>query len=120
MARAIAHAMLFTDRAAVAPETAESLAIIVEEWVMNVVEHGGCDPASLITLRFEAEGEGVRLTVCDAGRPFDPREAEMTGPNEERGGGAGIALICAWSRIADYRRRSGRNRLVLELPRSRS
>jgi anti-sigma regulatory factor (Ser/Thr protein kinase) len=115
VARAIAHAMLFADRAGVPVEAAQSLAIIVEEWVVNVVEHGAADPGSLITLRFERRGGDVRVTICDAGSAFDPRGVEMAGPNEERGGGAGIALIQAWSRILDYRRRGGRNRLVLQL-----
>lgn len=115
VARAIAFAWLFADRASLAPETSDSLAIIVEEWVMNVVEHGRADPESLISLRLERCDAGVRLTVSDAGRAFDPRGLVMEGPNEERGGGAGIALMLAWSRIIDYRRRSGRNRLVLEI-----
>lgn len=118
--RAIAHAMLFADRVGVPAPTAQSLALVVEEWVMNVIEHGAADPASLISIRFERRGEEIRVTVSDAGCAFDPRGVKTAGPNEERGGGAGLALIQAWSRITDYRRRGGRNRLVLELPRSRS
>jgi anti-sigma regulatory factor (Ser/Thr protein kinase) len=115
VARAIALAWLFADRAGLAAEPADSLAIILEEWVMNIVEHGQADAASLIALRLEHCDGIVRLTVSDAGLAFDPRGAVMDGPNAARGGGAGIALILAWSRITDYRRRSGRNRLVLEL-----
>jgi len=59
----------------------------------------------------------VRMSFSDAGVPFDPRRAPDEGPNLERGGGAGLALIRGWSEIEDYRRRRGRNRLVL---RSRS
>ena len=48
--------------------------------------------------------------------PFDPRGAAFEGPNPERGGGAGLAMIVSLCRIAGYARRAGRNRLILELP----
>lgn len=108
-------AWLFAEQANLGAETADRLAIIVEEWLMNVVEHSGAGPDSLISLRLERREPGVRVTICDAGTAFDPRPVVMDQPNEVRGGGAGIALIQAWSRIADYRRRGGRNRLVLVL-----
>jgi len=115
VARAIAIACLFAERASLPAPVAESLAILVEEWTMNIVEHGQAEPDSLVTLRIERNGDGVRLTIGDAGIAFDPRSAPVHGPNEERGGGAGIALILAWSRVVDYRRRNNRNRLVLEI-----
>jgi anti-sigma regulatory factor (Ser/Thr protein kinase) len=88
---------------------------LVEEWVINVVEHGQAAPQSWIVVRLERVAEVVRVTISDAGRPFDPRSAPFAGPNPKRGGGVGLELIRAWSRIADYRRRAGRNRLVFEL-----
>lgn len=116
MARAIAVAWLYADRARLTPETAEPLAILVEEWVLNLIEHGGAAADSQIVLRIARRGDGgVRVTVSDAGAFFDPRGVQTGGPNAERGGGAGIALMQAWSRIVDYRRRGGRNRLVLEI-----
>jgi anti-sigma regulatory factor (Ser/Thr protein kinase) len=89
---------------------------VVEEWVGNVVEHGAVAPGSRIELALEQGAGLVRLTLSDGGAPFDPRAASFEGPNLERGGGAGLALIAAWTRVADYRRRGGRNRLVLEMP----
>ncbi len=95
---------------------ADQLAVVVEEWVANVVEHGGAQPDARIVLRLRLSGAVVRLSVSDAGRPFDPRAATFEGPNRERGGGAGLALIVSLCRIAGYARRAGRNRLTLELP----
>ena len=112
----MAIAALFASDAGLGDSAAEKLAIIVEEWLINVVEHGGAAPTSRILLRLERDGAVVRVGFSDAGGPFDPREVEFEGPNLERGGGAGLALIKAWSRIAEYRRRAGRNRLVLEMP----
>ncbi len=117
MARAIAAAGRFAAAAALSGESADRLAVIVEEWVANIVEHGGAPAGSLVVMRLARTGTGVRLTFSDAGVAFDPRTAEDRGPNLERGGGAGLALIRGWSEIEDYRRNGGRNRLVL---RSRS
>jgi two-component sensor histidine kinase len=100
--RGLAAAWLFAGRAAIGDDATERLSIVVEEWLINVVEHGAAAPDSRIALRLEHAG--------------DPREAVFQGPNLERGGGAGLALIQAWSHIAEYRRRAGRNRIVLELP----
>jgi serine/threonine-protein kinase RsbW len=114
--RALALARAFAERAALEAQAADSLAIIVEEWLSNVVEHGGAPASARIVLRLQHAPRQVKVVVTDAGRPFDPRTAVFQGPNPERGGGAGLALIQAWSRIADYSRRRGRNRLVLEMP----
>lgn len=115
--RLLAVARLFAEDAGLAHDAADRLAVVVEEWAANVVEHGQAPAGSLIVLRLEQDGSRVCLTFTDAGIAFDPRDAEHGGPNPERGGGAGIALIGAWSEIEDYRRRRGRNRLRL---RSRS
>jgi serine/threonine-protein kinase RsbW len=114
--RGLATALLFADAEALGDEATDKLAIVVEEWLINVVEHGQAAPGSRMALRLERVDGAVRLTFSDAGQAFDPREAVFEGPNMERGGGAGLALIQAWSRIADYRRRAGRNRVVLEMP----
>ncbi|HEX2815603.1 MAG TPA: ATP-binding protein [Phenylobacterium sp.] len=117
VARAIAVARRFAAAVALPPESADRLVVIVEEWVANIVEHGRAPAGSLVVLRLERVGQGVRVAVSDAGVAFDSRTAEDQGPNLERGGGAGLALIRSWSEVEDYRRSGGRNRLVL---RSRS
>lgn len=90
--------------------------MVVEEWVANVVEHGGPQDGARIVLRLRRSGTVVRLWFSDSGSPFDPRAAAFDGPDPERGGGAGLALIASLCRIAAYARRAGRNRLILELP----
>jgi anti-sigma regulatory factor (Ser/Thr protein kinase) len=117
VARAIAFARRFAPAAALPDAAADRLVLIVEEWVANIVEHGRPAPGSLIVLRLEMADGRVRLRFSDAGIAFDPRTLQDDGPNLERGGGAGIALIRGWSDVEAYRRRAGRNRLVL---RSRS
>lgn len=116
VSRALVVTRTFVAVANLARDPAERLTIVVEEWVSNVVEHGTPPPGSRIALRLEHADDHVRLTVSDAGQVFDPRDARAEGPNLERGGGAGLELMRAWSRVAAYRRRRGRNRLVLEVP----
>jgi len=114
--KALGVARAFSERAAIGADAADRLAIIVEEWIANVTDYGEAHPRSRIVLRLGRAGDLVVLEASDAGRPFDPREATFEGPHPERGGGAGLELIRAWSRIAAYRRSAGRNRLVLEMP----
>lgn len=113
---ALAVVRAFVLQAGLGRDPAERLAIIVEEWVANVVEHGEPPPGGHIGLRLAAEPGLVRITMTDAGHAFDPRDAAFEGPNLERGGGAGLELMRAWSRVCAYGRRAGRNRLVLEMP----
>ena len=117
MARAVSLAHRFAEAAALPAESAHRLAVVVEEWVANIVEHGAARPGSLVVLTLERAGAGVWVAFSDAGIAFDPREAADAGPNLHRGGGAGLALIRGWCEIESYRRARGRNRLVL---RSRS
>jgi len=118
--QAVVRALEAAQAFAVAQKLADPdrLAVVIEEWMANIVEHGRPRPDTRIVLRLEKlAGGAVRLSFSDAGVAFDPRTATDEGPNLERGGGAGIALIRAWCEIESYARRAGRNRLVL---RSRS
>ena len=116
VSRAVRLARGFADRRGLDAVAANHLAVVVEEWIANVVEHGGPQGGARIVLRLSLEDGLVRIWVSDAGRPFDPRNAAFDQPNAERGGGAGLAMIASLSRIATYVRRAGRNRLVLEMP----
>lgn len=92
------------------------LAIIVEELVLNIVEHGKAPEGDPIDISFSRTDDGIRLEISDGGTHFDPRDAEPPGDlPPERGGGAGIALVLAWSQILSYERRDGRNHMVLLL-----
>lgn len=98
------------------PELAARLAIIVEELVLNIVEHGRPPPDDRIDIGLARTGRGVRLTIGDGGAFFDPRNADPPGdPPPDRGGGAGLALVRAWADILSCDRRDGRNRMVLDI-----
>jgi serine/threonine-protein kinase RsbW len=116
-AQGIGLARKFAAERGLAPEAADRLALIVEEWLNNVTEHSGALPGTRIGVKFQSRDGLVRLIVSDSGAPFDPRTVVFEGPNLARGGGAGLALIQAWCRISDYRRLRGRNRVVFDIRR---
>ena len=90
------------------------LAIVVEELVANLIEHGNCPRDSEIELELTSLGADIGVTICDAGTAFDPRafDSDAHVP-PERGGGAGIALVKAWATITAYECGGGCNILRL-------
>lgn len=113
--RAIAAVRAFAGGCALSDAATNRLALVVDEWLANAVEHGRPAPASRLVLRLDRDAACVRLVVTDAGAAFDPRAAVSDGPNLERGGGVGLELVRAWAEIEDYRRRRGRNRIALRI-----
>lgn len=92
------------------------LAIIVEELVLNIIEHGRPPAGDPIDIALMRTGSGVRLAIADGGAFFDPRAANSPGElPPERGGGAGLALVTAWAEILSCERRDGRNHLMLDI-----
>lgn len=112
---ALAAARRFAGTAGLAPGDADRLAIIIEELVINIVEHGDAAGAP-ITLRIAIAGPAIHLALADEGRFFDPRLAEQSETIPERGGGVGLALVRAWTRIIGYSCENGCNRLELIVP----
>ncbi len=88
------------------------LAIIVEELVGNLVDYGG-RPGEEIELTLAHGPDGVRLRLSDGCAPFDPRIDTRGALPPGRGGGAGLALVRAWSTIEAYELAGGRNTLRL-------
>lgn len=93
------------------------IALVVEELLFNLVDHGDAPADDPIMLILRQSPEGVRLVLDSGGTPFDPREARADRAIPDRGGGAGLALVRAWSRIEASESVDGRNRLRLLVPR---
>ena len=115
-ARAVLETWAFAETAGVPSDVADQLAIVVEELVANVVDHGRAPADGVIRLRLEREEALIRIEISDPGGSFDPRDHVFDGPDPVRGGGAGLALVKAWAVIESWSRRNGRNELVLSLP----
>jgi serine/threonine-protein kinase RsbW len=113
---ALAGARAFMRSAGCGGDMQARIAIIVEELVFNIVEHGRAPPGDPIELMLRRRGDAVELILIDGGAAFDIRHAPPPGdPPPERGGSAGVALVLAWSCEVDYAREGGRNRLALTI-----
>lgn len=90
------------------------VAIVIEELVTNLFEHGGVG-AGIVEIGLSRADDAVTIVIVDPGAPFDPRTAEVPEAPLERGGGTGIGLVRAWADIVDYRSADGRNRIELRM-----
>lgn len=113
--RMVAGAQDFSIEAALEPGHAARLAIMVEELVTNLVEHGGVAADGVIELVLTQQDGVVGIALSDTGIAFDLRTAESGDDVPDRGGGAGIDLIKAWAEIVDYESKGGQNRLLLKM-----
>ena len=114
VSRALAVVGGFIASANCGADAEAKLAIVVEELVANLIEHGNCLCDSEIELELTALGSDIGVTLCDAGTAFDPRAFDSDAHlPPERGGGAGIALVKAWAIITGYECGEGRNILRL-------
>jgi serine phosphatase RsbU (regulator of sigma subunit)/anti-sigma regulatory factor (Ser/Thr protein kinase) len=89
--------------------------LVVTELVQNVAQHSAPGhPEAPLELRAEVEGTELRLTVIDAGEPFDPlslqpREQPET-LEQAKLGGLGVALVREFADRCRYERLGDRNR----------
>ena len=114
VSRALAVVGDFLASANCGADAEAKLAIVVEELVANLIEHGNCPHDSEIALELTALGADIGVTLCDGGTAFDPRAFDSDAHlPPERGGGAGIALVKAWATITGYECGDGRNILRL-------
>jgi anti-sigma regulatory factor (Ser/Thr protein kinase) len=113
---ALIAAHSFAERAALDGADASRLAIVVEELVTNLYDHGGLSDADEFEVDLVLNSADVIVTITDPGRPFDARRIADDVRLPDRGGGAGLRLVRSWASTIDYRRIDGRNRLVVWLP----
>ena len=99
------------------PEDAARLAIVVEEIVTNLYEHGRNIEAGPVTFSLSRQANLVSIMLSDCGTAFDPR-TRTTEPSLQfqRGGGAGLALARAWTTTMHYHSLRDRNIFELTMP----
>ena len=110
VAREFGEAQLLTE------ENCARLCIVIEELVANLYDHGGLTDDDEVELIFGREEPGLRICITDPGEPFDPRMVPSKRAQPERGGGAGIDIVRAWTQLANYSVTRDGNRLDLLLP----
>ena len=91
------------------------LAVVVEELVMNLYDHGEVSPDDEISVELTLTEVDLKLVITDPGRPFDPGTAD-NGDLPQRGGGAGLKLVRAWASHIRYHSEDGLNQMVVHLP----
>jgi anti-sigma regulatory factor (Ser/Thr protein kinase) len=116
VAGAIAAARAFGERAGFADAQLARLAILVEELVINLYDHGELGLDGVLDLEMASVGRDVKLILIAPGREFDPRAKRSRVGNHSQGAGAGLKLVSAWSSRIDHRYVEGRNRLELLVP----
>jgi serine/threonine-protein kinase RsbW len=103
--------------AALPAEIRDGGELCLNEVVANIIQHGGEVRAIEITL--ETDADGVRMTIADDGKPFDPATypaARLPRTlHEACPGGLGINIVRGFSASLAYARIDNRNRLTVTL-----
>ncbi len=110
------------EAAGIGPRTRLRVELVVEEAVMNVLQHGQPPEGSArIALDLLALPDHVTIAVEDDGPPFDPLQVPPPPPrrlDDSAVGGAGLPLIRRTARALRYRRTdSGLNRFEMDVAR---
>ena len=113
---AVAATRRYASDSGLRPRDEARLCVIVEELITNMIEHGSVDPEAPIRIGFARAGSCVAVSIEDEGPSFDPRHGPGAGNIPDRGGGAGLRLVAAWSEIVGYESSDGRNRIEFRMP----
>src|SRR5262249_15663918 len=97
------------------PQAVVKVRVVLEEMVLNLIDHATGSATGRIDVRLDAEPGRVVLVIEDDSDPFDPRSApefDTKLPLEERRpGGLGIQVVRGLAQELDYERLPGCNRL---------
>lgn len=110
---AVSRSLLALSAMGLAPSDHSRLAIMIEELLANLFDHGRTGPDSVIVLRLARHPDHVQLVLEDGGTAFDPAGVDPDEPVPDRGGGAGLALVRAWAEQLSYASEPELNRLEL-------
>ena len=67
-------------------DEAARVCIVIEELVANLYDHGGLTENDQVELSLASEPDGIRITIVDPGKPFDPGRRRCRRQRPERGG----------------------------------
>jgi len=106
----------FAARAELARADGAKLAIVVEELVANLYDHGGLNGEDIVEIELRTDPTAVSLLLTAPGSPFHPGQPLADSDVPARGGGAGLRFVQAWSISIDHTQIDGRNRWAVLLP----
>lgn len=113
MHEATSAARAFADGAGINAADSARLAILVEELVTNLYDHGGLNAGDVFAIELSTTATEINVVLIDSGRAFDPTLPALDPTIPERGGGAGLKLVRAWASQIDYQTIDGQNRLAV-------
>ena len=105
------------------PDIEFQVDLVLEELVLNVVNHGSRGGEGEINIELVSDPEAVIIQIIDDGRPFDPL-TDAPEPDTESGiddravGGLGIHLVRTMMDDVTYRREENKNYMRLVKRRS--
>jgi serine/threonine-protein kinase RsbW len=116
IARVRATLAEFLDDEGIPPAMLHRVRLVVEELVVNVIQHAFADDAKhAILLDVRTEPGGIAIVVEDDGRPFDPCAVSLPKINElleaGKSGGLGVAIIKKMAGELEYKRVGEKNRV---------
>ncbi len=105
------------------PDIEFQVDLVLEELVLNVVNHGGGGREGEIKIDLVSDEKAVTIQITDDGRPFDPLtdapEPDTESSIEDRAvGGLGIHLVRTMMDEVSYRREENKNHMRLVKRRS--
>ena len=100
------------------PEMVYRVTLVIEELVVNIINHGHDDGVHDIEIAMASEPDALTVEIIDDGRPFDPLsdapEPDLDSLLEDRPvGGLGIHLVRTMMDEVHYRRERDRNHTTL-------
>lgn len=100
------------------PEMVYRVTLVIEELVVNIINHGHDDGVHDIEIAMASEPDALTVDIIDDGRPFDPLsdapEPDLDSLLEDRPvGGLGIHLVRTMMDEVQYRRDQDRNHTTL-------
>ena len=100
------------------PEMAYRVTLVIEELVVNIINHGHDSGVHDIEIAMASEPDALTVDIIDDGRPFDPLsdapEPDLDSLLEDRPvGGLGIHLVLTMMDEVHYRREQDRNHTTL-------
>ena len=107
------------ERSAIPPGVRADVRLVLEELMVNMVEHGNAETQDgHIRLRLHCNEDDVQVTLRDNGKPFNPLEAKPPLPigddaDPDRVGGFGIHLVRAMASDLKYAHDAQGNHLQL-------
>lgn len=104
--------------AGVSEERVPAAEIAVVEAASNVARHAFGNAGGRLTVEAVTAADAVRLTLVDAGPPFDPVAAMPRTRQGDEQHGMGLSIIRDAATAIAYERREGRNRFTLVFARS--